>query len=164
MKLFIHQSSSKLIIFFCFLVLTTSCKSSTSSHLKSYEVRKLIIPSGEIIKTYIAKSHEQQRLGLSTIKNKDFTNNEAMFFIGSEMKLRQFWMPETYFDLDIFFLNSELYVLDIHRDLKHSPSSSRDRSKVSLSKEVLAQYVLEIKSSSKLSKKIKRGMVLKWKR
>jgi uncharacterized membrane protein (UPF0127 family) len=162
MKIFIHQTLLKLIIFLTFLATVTSCNSSSSSHLDSYSKRHLQLPSGEKFKVYIAKTDSQQREGLSKIRNKDFSANEGMFFTGETMFARQFWMPETHFNLDLFFLNAELYVLDIHRNLQHSPSTSKDRSIVPLSREVISQHVLELKSSSKLAKKIKRGMILKW--
>ena len=160
MRLFIQQSIPKLIIFLSFLTYLTSCNSS-SSHLKGYQTKTLTLNTGEKLTIYIADSAEKQVRGLSNIQDKDFSNNEGMLFLGEGMSPRQFWMPETFFDLDIFFLTEDFYVLDIHRNLKHSPSKSRDRSSVPLSKEVVSQHVLEIKSSSPLAKKIKRGMILK---
>jgi uncharacterized membrane protein (UPF0127 family) len=110
----------------------------------------------------MALTDNQQREGLSKIASSDFSDKDGMFFTGNKMFPRQFWMPETHFNLDVFFLSADLYVLDIHRDLQHSPTKSRNRSIVPLSKEVICQHVLELKANSELANKIKRGMVLKW--
>lgn len=162
MNLFIHQSTLKLIIFIAFLIPITSCKSSSSDHLKSYTVKELLLPNNEKLKVFIADTSLRQKKGLSKIKNEDFPSNAGMFFPGKRMYLRQFWMPETHFDLDVIFLNQGFYVLDIHRNLKHYTGKKRDRTNVPLSKEVLSQHVLEVKSKSKISKMIKPGMVLRW--
>ena len=161
MKHFIHQKPLKLIIFLVFSGFFNGCIASSDNssigHLKSYEKVFLELPSGEKIYTYIAKTESQQRLGLSKIESKDFSNSMGMLFPEDKMRVRQFWMPETHFDLDVFFMNEDYYILDIHRNLKHS----KDRSNAVYSKEVFSQHVLELKSSSPLAKKIKPGMILK---
>jgi uncharacterized membrane protein (UPF0127 family) len=129
--------------------------------LQGYQKRTLLLPSGEEILVFIAKNETQQKRGLSTIKNADFTPYMGMLFPISKMRLRQFWMPETYFDLDIIFMNEDLYVLDIHRNMPHSSGSKKN---AKYSKKVFSQHVLEIKSSSPLAKKIVPGMIFKWKK
>ena len=150
-----------LFLFFCFNL--SSCNASSSAHLEDYKTRTLILDSGEEITVFIAESEDQQRKGLSSIKDRDFKYNMGMLFPESKMRERQFWMPETYFDLDIFFMNEDFYILDIHRGLKHNPKS-RDKVEPTYSKVVFCQHVLELKSSSPLAKKLRPGMILKWKK
>lgn len=162
MTRYISQTTLKLMLFLALGLFLTSCNTSTASHLELLEKKEITLPSGETLKAYIAKTAKEQKKGLSTIKSEDFSDREVMFFPANRMFVRQFWMPETHFDIDIIFLNQDLYVLDIHRNLKHFPAKY-PQDEIPKSKEVFSQHVLEIKSSSPLAKKIKRGMILKWK-
>lgn len=162
MTVFIPQRLLKLMLFLLVLGTSLSCESDSASHIKAYDKKELLLPSGEIVTTYIARSVDEQKRGLSKINPEDFKDNEGMFFTGDKIKHRQFWMPEVYFDLDLFFLSKDLYVLDVQRNLK----SHRERfpeSEVPRSKTVLSVHVLELKSTSPLAKKIEQGMLLKWK-
>ena len=156
---FIQQYRPKLIIFLCLISFLGGCNASTSEHLKSYMTKTLILPSGAQMKVYIAESVEKQKLGLSGIKSKDFKANEAMLFPWTKMKMRQFWMPNTHFDLDVVFMNGENYILEIHRGLKHFPKDG-PKNKIPLSKEVYSQNILEVRSDSALAKQLKPGMIL----
>jgi uncharacterized membrane protein (UPF0127 family) len=161
MIVFIPQRASKLMLFLFFFLYMTACFSNSASHLKEYKHQTIILPNGKSFKVYMAKSYKEQKQGLSTIKDEDFSADEGMFFTGHKMYMRQFWMPNTHFNLDIIFLNADLYVLDIHRNLEHFKEAG-PRAKVPMSKEVYAQHILEIKSDSPLAKKIKIGQILKW--
>ena len=96
---------------------------------------------------------------ITKIKPDQLKDNEGMLFPENEMKQRMFWMPNTHMNLDIFFLNKDFYVLDIHRNLQHFPKRYPE-SEIPRSKTVYSQHVLELKSSSPLAAKIKRGMIL----
>lgn len=157
----IQQTSLKLIIFLVFSSFLTNCKTSTSAHLNNYETKSVLLPSGESFEVYMARTPSQQVTGLSGIKSHDFSESKGMFFTGETNKMRQFWMPETYFDLDIIFLSSDLYILDIHRGLKHFEKTA-PKDKVPRSKKVICTHVLEVKSGSKLAQKLEPGIMLKW--
>lgn len=163
MNTYIQYSLTKLINFLAlFLVLSgqlVACNSEVN--FKNYTSGTIELPSGEKLKTYLAINEKQQMQGLSQLQDDQFKNDEAMLFTSSRSTFRQFWMPETYFNLDIIFLNKDLYVLDIHRNLAHYPKKG-PRELVPISKRVRCQHVLEIKSSSPLAKKIQPGMMLKW--
>lgn len=170
MSIFIPQSISKLIIFFFYFVIFLNyegiARESSSLHLLKYQTSVFILPSGEEFKVYIARTPEQQKLGLSKIRSSNFSESEGMLFPAKKMFMRQFWMPETYFDLDIFFMNEDYYIIDIHRGLKHYPKKVRnktEKARVDISKEVFSQHVLELRSGSSLAKKIVPGMLLKMK-
>ena len=158
---FIPQRASKLIIFLAYFILFSGCNASTAEHLNSYSKVTIVLPDGTHVPTYIAETRDQQTKGLSAIMPKDFKASEAMLFPEKEMMMRQFWMPNTHFDLDVIFMNEDYYVLDIHRNVKHFPRQPKFKGEVPLSKTVFSQHVLEIKASSELSKLIQPGMQLK---
>lgn len=155
MPLYIQQIALKFIIFIYLL----SCQSSTISHLESYQTRTIRLPDNTSLKVYMAEDPLQQSKGFSDIKREDLPKNSGMFFTGNTMKERQFWMPNTFFNLDIFFLSKDLYVLDVHRNLP-SFRGFEPRNKIPRSKKVHCVHVLELPSDSEIAKKIKPGMLL----
>lgn len=152
--MYIQQTFVKLIIFLVFI----SCSDNV---FEDYQKSTLQTKSGKELEVILAISPEKQQKGLSNIKDQDFKDNQVMMFTGERTKLRQFWMPETHFDLDIVFLTKDLYILDIDRSVKHFPKRY-PRSEVPLSKSVFCTHVIEIKSSSPLAKEIQIGDYLKW--
>lgn len=164
MTVFIPQRALKLMLFLLILGTSLSCESDsdTASHIKKYKARTLTLPSGEVAKIYVAESVDEQKRGLSKIKPSHLKYNEGMLFPGTVLKPRQFWMPEVYFDLDLFFLSKDFYVLDVHRSLK-SHKTREPEGDVPRSKTVISVHVLELKSSSPLAKKIEHGMILDFK-
>lgn len=165
MSLFITQDKLKLIKKLSILLIlclgATACDDDARSRLQNLGQGKITLPSGKELTVYIARSPKEQIAGLSRLQPKDFFDTESMLFLSSEDKVRQFWMPETHFDLDIIFLTKDLYVLDIHRKLEHFPKKEPKRL-IPLSKAVFSRHVLEVKSSSPLAREISPGMILKW--
>ena len=113
------------------------------------------------LKIFEADSPVRQRRGLSGIQSKDFPSDWGMLFPADKLSRRQFWMPDTHFDLDIIFMSADYYVLDIHRGLKHFPFK-QPQHKIPLSKEVLSQHVLELRSDSPHAASIQPGMILQF--
>lgn len=148
------------------LLLFSSCHSndkqlSAFEKLQDYEKRTLILPSGEKIQTFIAQGVKQQVQGLSGVQEKDFTNEMAMLFPGDEDMERKFWMPDTYFNLDIFFLDKDMKVVEIERDVPFHPGRS-EPPPIARTKTVYCRHVLEMKSTSALAKKIRLSQILRW--
>lgn len=104
----------------------------------------------------LALTKEEHMRGLSGVKSEEFKSNEGMLFVNEAMGMRQFWMPDTYFNLDIIFLDSELNVVGIeknvpfHKGMKEPPPIYR-------TKAYKAQFVLETKAESEFSKDLKIG-------
>lgn len=159
MNIFIPQRAFKLMLFLPLLLTSVSCEGDSASHIKKYKTMTLTLQGGETAKIYVAESVAEQKRGLSKIEPGDLSDNEGMLFPSDGLRPRQFWMPEVYFDLDLFFLSKEFYVLDIHRSLK-SHKSRFPESEVPRSKTVMSVHVLELKSGSPLAAKIKQGMIL----
>ena len=68
-------------------------------------------------------------------------------------------MPDTYFDLDILFLDGNFKITHIERNVPHHPSRKGAIPRVPPQR---AHYVLEIKGRTPLSKKLKKGMLLQF--
>jgi uncharacterized membrane protein (UPF0127 family) len=70
-------------------------------------------------------------------------------------------MPDTYFDLDIIYLNRELIITDIVRNLPHYIGKANPEL-IPRARAVWARHALEMKATSKISKNLKIGDKLKW--
>ena len=108
----IHQSSL-ILIKFLLLIQLCACKETSenakNNPFRTYPSGKITLPSGNVVDVFVAASGKQQQLGLSHVKDKDFKDNEGMLFPGQDYKVRQFWMPDTHFNLDIYFLNEDMF-------------------------------------------------------
>jgi uncharacterized membrane protein (UPF0127 family) len=139
------------------LSLLISCQTESQDPLKKVvlEVR------GEKISTTIVYSPEEQSLGLSGIKTDEFNDNQGMLFFNIEDEERNFWMPDTYFDLDLFYLDKDLKVIDIVRKLPHYIGRANP-SLIPRARPVFCRHVLEMKASSAISQKIQLGDYFRW--
>ncbi|MBH47551.1 MAG: hypothetical protein CME71_05225 [Halobacteriovorax sp.] len=117
-------------------------------------------PSGRLIKTVLLYSVKEHEVGLSGTKDHEFDDNEGALFWYDAVGLRRFWMPDTYFNLDLVFLDSELRVIDVDKDLEAHPGREEPPA-IKFSKSVRARHVLEIKSASDFASAIKVGDQLK---
>lgn len=162
---FIHQFTRGLKpIILLLAILMISCNESNGKNaFRTYPKLEIEMPSKNKLNVYVAVDAKRQQLGLSHVKPNEFNDNDTMLFTGDHYQVRQFWMPETHFDLDIIFLSPELEVLDIHRGVKHySKKVTREnKDDVPISKKAYCQHVLEIKSSSVYAPEFKVGMKLK---
>lgn len=140
------------------LVSLWSCQSESQDPL-----RKLILrtPSGDSIQTVLVYTPKDMERGLSGLKPEDFEDDEGMLFFSLSENEKQFWMPDTYFDLDIFYLDSELKILDINRKVPHYVGRANPQL-IPRARTVWARHVLEMKSSSALAAKLQVGDQLQW--
>ena len=83
-----------------------------------------------------------------------------LFFYKSEGP-KSFWMPDTYFNLDIIFLNKDFLVVDIVKNIQHHPGRAPNPP-IARTPSVNCRHVLEIRADSPLSSKIKLGTQFKW--
>jgi len=100
--------------------------------------------------------------GLSGVKPEDFAHDQGMLFFYLADEERHFWMPDTYFDLDLFYLDHELRILDIVRKLPHYIGRSNPQL-IPRARSVWSRHVLEMKSGSPIAQKLQVGDQLKWK-
>jgi len=118
---------------------------------------------GKEIRTVLAISKKNKDQGLSGIKKNSFKKDQAMLFYYKKDGMRKFWMPNTYFNLDIFFLDSKLEVKYIERNVPHHPGFSEPPT-IYRTKVYFSRHVLEMRSDSDLAKKIQPGHKLNLKK
>jgi uncharacterized membrane protein (UPF0127 family) len=140
---------------------TSKVKKLDSAANQLPKVVQIASPSGQLIKTHMAITDEEQKQGLSGMKPADFSAHEGMLFFYTTDEVRMFWMPDTYFDLDLFFLNKNLKIVDVHRSLKFHPGRQEPPA-IARSKHAYSRHILEMRSDSSLAKSLKRGDYLKW--
>lgn len=131
------------------LFILSGCTSSTSEQYEAI----LELESGERVLITLADTPAEKTQGVSGIQKKDFAVNEGMLFVYEQMAPRQFWMPNTFFDLDIFFLDQNWKVIHIERDMPAHPGGT-EPPEIARTETVTAQYVLEMRADSELAEKI----------
>jgi uncharacterized protein len=83
----------------------------------------------------IADNEYETQTGL--MHRKSMANNKAMLFIFTDMRIRAFYMKNTYIPLDIIYLDKDSLIVSIQENAKPLDETS-------LPSGVPAQYVLEI--------------------
>ncbi|GEM_PF-1097512 len=165
--------TKKLVIYLFILTLSSSflsCQSDNEAqdgpqagvvvkNFKTYPVKQLATSSGHLIKAYIAKTNQEQTQGLSGVKENQLSDNEGMFFWYEVAGPRRFWMPNTFTDLDIFFLDKNFKVIHVERGVRAHPGM-KVPPEIARTPVIYAHHVLELKASSSLAKEIKKGSQL----
>mgnify|MGYP003999875497 CR=1 FL=1 len=127
----------------------------------SYQRGILTTPRSKTIETIVAETASQQTQGLSGVKAESFKENQAMIFYYPTEGYRSFWMPDTYFNLDIFFLSPKLKILAIERNVAHHPGKSEPPA-IARTPTIYCAHVLELKAGSSISKELAVGDILTW--
>lgn len=122
----------------------------------------LISPKGETISLSLSLTPEEQSKGLSGLRPEKMSQQEGMLFVYNSVAPRQFWMPDTYFNLDIIFLAPDLKVIGIEKNVPAHPGL-KEPPVIYRTKTYNAQYILETKAGSPFSGPLKIGDQLKWK-
>lgn len=122
---------------------------------------ELKLPSGERITARLALSQLEKKRGLSGFSENDFAHDEALLIVNKTDTERKVWMVDTRFNLDVFFLDSDLTVIDIERNLQAHPGKQSPPD-IQISKGVTCRHILEMRADSKIAGKITKGMVLRW--
>lgn len=154
----------KLLTLLLLLTLSACQSESRNSRDAQNPLKKveLITPSGESIETTVVITPAEQEQGLSGVKPEDFQDNQGMLFFYLSEDERHFWMPDTYFDLDLFYLDKDLKIIDIVRKLPFYVGRA-NQDLIPRARGVWCRHTLEMKSTSAIAQKLKIGDVLKWK-
>jgi uncharacterized membrane protein (UPF0127 family) len=147
------------------LFILFGCQSESRNSIDNQNPVKtvqLITPSGEAIITTLAIDPKEQEQGLSGVKADDFNDDQGMLFFYLQDEDRHFWMPDTYFDLDLFFLDKDLKITDIIRKLPFYVGRASPEM-IPRARGVWCRHTLEMKSASAIAQKLKIGDDLKWK-
>jgi len=116
---------------------------------------------GRELETFIALTDQEQAQGLSGVRPEQFYDDQAMIFPDKKDNYRSFWMPDTYFELDIYFLDEHLKVLAVERNVPFHPGKENLET-VARTRQYMCRHVLEIKSASQIAKSIQTGDQLTW--
>lgn len=141
------------------LVTLWSCQSESRNPLKRVELKT---PAGDTIKTTLVFTPQDMEQGLSGTKPEDFDEDQGMLFFYLVDDEKNFWMPDTYFDLDLIYLDKDLKINDIIRKLPHYIGRA-NMDLIPRARGVYSRHVLEMKSTSAISHKLKIGDQLVWK-
>ena len=85
----------------------------------------------------IADNEQKRSYGL--MNRKDINSNSGMLFIWENRQIRNFWMKNTHFNLDIFFLDNQGEIIEIYKNAK-----AFDETNIKSQNEV--NFVVELKS------------------
>ena len=83
----------------------------------------------------IADNEKKRSYGL--MNREDMRPNSGMLFIWKDSQIRNFWMKNTHFNLDLFFLNNHSEIIEIYKNAK-----AFDETKITSKEKV--KFVLEM--------------------
>jgi uncharacterized membrane protein (UPF0127 family) len=98
------------LFLFCFIFLFGCLNKAEKEKQTNQTIRILIESCSKEYEAWVAKTPEELTKGLSNIK--DIKENQAMLFVFDDEKIRNFWMKDTYFDIDIIFLDKNKKVVN----------------------------------------------------
>ena len=58
----------------------------------------------------------QQKRSYGLMNRRDMKSNSGMIFIWKDSQIRNFWMKNTHFNLDLFFLNNQGEIIEIFKN------------------------------------------------
>ncbi len=124
-------------------------------------VGKLMTEDRALISVRLALTADEVYGGLSGVKDTEFKSHEAMLFVFHRDGPRSVSARETYFDIDVFFLDRNLKVVALKRKLAAHPGVM-PVPPIDQSATVLARHILEMRSDSPIAQRIDKGSQLLW--
>ena len=103
----------------------------------------------------ILQSDDEIQRGFSGIRPEQVLDHQGLFFAFESPSKKYFWMPDTYFNLKIIFLDKALKVTSMVENAPSHPGTSEQEKRIYRAPPTFAHYVLEFKASSKLAQSIK---------
>lgn len=131
-----RKDSQKIMVFGLFLLLLIN--------LSFWEVKfiKITFPNGFKITAELAITEEQRMQGL--MFRKGMKEDQGMLFIFDEEDYYSFWMKNTYFPLDMLWLDSNRFIVHIEENVPPCPVEPCPSYRPARP----ARYVLELVSGS----------------
>lgn len=133
-------------LLFTLCLIVASAQASEAYSLRNAKRQKISLR--------IAITKEQHTQGLSGLKEKDFSTKEGMLFVNNEVGARRFWMPDTYFNLDIIFLDPQLKIVAIEKNVP-AHAGMKEPPTIYQTATYQAQFVLETRWDCPFSKNLK---------
>ena len=142
----------KIIVLGFFLTLSEGTAYSESKHpifkqiLCTVKVDKVNLRELSI---ELADTEYKRSYGL--MNREDMKSNSGMLFVWKDRQIRNFWMKNTHFNLDLFFLNNHGEIIEIYKNAKaFDETNIKSKEKV--------KYVLEMNAGEqnfKIGNKLK---------
>lgn len=124
------------------------------------EFVELLTPDGSVINASVAETPDEQTQGLQNVQEDEFADNDGKLFFYLRDSARTFWMPNTFFDLDIIYLDRNLKITDIVRDVPHYTGNVN--SEIPRAPTITSRHVLEMKADSPVADNLKEQDILQW--
>lgn len=121
----------------------------------------IALPNFHVIDVRLAVTKQAKIQGLSGLREADFGPRDAMLFWSAVDHPWGLVMRDMYFDLDMFFLDEQLRVVDVRRGLKAHPGRSTTPP-MDYVKSVPARYAMEMRTDSPAARAIEKGTQLHW--
>lgn len=125
---------------------------------ESYYIKN---PYGNSVELKLALTKSEHTQGLSGLRPNEFKNDQGLLFVNSEMGARRFWMPDTYFNLDIIFLDQDLKIVGLEKNVPAHPGMQEPPA-IKKTETYQAQFILETKAGSKFGTRLKMKDQLKF--
>ena len=102
-----------------------------------------------VLSIELADTEHKRSYGL--MNREEMKSNSGMLFVWKDRQIRNFWMKNTHFNLDLFFLNNQGEIIEIYKNAKaFDETNIKSKEKV--------KYVLEMKAGEqnfKIGNKLK---------
>lgn len=119
------------------------------------------LADGSRLKVRLTLSDAEKKLGLSGLRKTEFAGDEALLMVNFNNNQRSVNMGDTHFNLDVFFLDNDLRVVGLHRNLKAHPGKTEPPA-IENSPWVYARHIMEMRADSRYASQIQVGTVLRW--
>jgi uncharacterized membrane protein (UPF0127 family) len=144
-----------------FTLIFLSCEKNQPFPENSPYDGQLTLSNGQKVFVNLANTEEKRKNGLSGVLPSSFKSNQGMLFVYQKTTLLKFWMIDTYFNLDIIYLDEDFKVVKVTKNLPHHPGYS-NTPPIAKDKPVYGMYALEIRNDANLTQDIKTGDQFKW--
>ena len=148
----------KKIIYFSLIILALIIFKNINN---TYEYKYSININDKNIELITFDDELSRSNGLSGIPSSNFSNEEIAIFVFPEEKEVNFWMPNTFFNITIVFLDRDFLVVG-KESLNHfkEKANNNNMKLIPKTQKYKAKYVLELKETSKLNNYITIGEYL----
>ena len=90
-----------------------------------------------VLSIELADTEHKRSYGL--MNREDMKSNSGMLFVWKDRQIRNFWMKNTHFNLDLFFLNNQGEIIEIYKNARaFDETNIKSQNKVN--------FVIELKS------------------
>ncbi len=121
-----------------------------------HKLTKVILPGNKILRVDLALTPQQHEVGL--MFRTSLPKNYGMLFVFPTEQDLQFWMKNTWVDLDMVFLDNKKKITIIHRHVPRSYPETPDS--MVARREGRGQYVLELPAGTASHYDLKEGQQL----